>query len=422
MRILHTADWHLGHRLYDRERTDEHRAALAWLLATIEAEDIDLLIVAGDIFDVTNPSNQARELYYDFLGKLIKTGCAAAVIIGGNHDSPAMLDAPSGLLQSLQLHVVGAARTQVQREVIKIRVESAAAPEVLVAAVPYLRERDVRKGAFGESAEDRLVAIRAGISAHYQAAAEAALAMRDNPKTPILATGHLFASGAADAEDKKSHIYQADTHNIEAGEFPECFAYVALGHVHRAQSVGGRDHVRYSGSLIPLTFVEGQRPRSVRIVEVGKAGEPVTSRKLEVPFFRALHRVSGELDKIKQNLRNYAARHLADPPELRPWVEVKVKTDVRIPNLRQTLLDSMAEVTEDQQADHALELVRISTERLTPAPASAPEKERQLDELDPEDVFARLLVTEGADAALTKELLADFRDLRNWMTDENDAA
>jgi len=89
--ILHTADWHLGHRLYDRERTDEHRAALAWLLETIVAEKVDLLVVAGDIFDVTNPSNKARELYYDFLGKLLRTGCTAAVIIGGNHDSAAML-------------------------------------------------------------------------------------------------------------------------------------------------------------------------------------------------------------------------------------------------------------------------------------------------------------------------------------------
>lgn len=421
MRILHTADWHLGHRLYDRERTDEHRAALAWLLETIKAEKIDLLIVAGDVFDVTNPSNQGRELYYDFLGKLIKTDCAAAVIVGGNHDSASMLDAPSGLLQSLQLHVVGSARTRVQEEVIQIKVGDSDAPAVIVAAVPYLRERDVRKGSFGESSEERMNALRAGIRQHYLDVAEAALAARADPSVPLIATGHLFASGATDAEDKKSHIYQADTHNIEAGEFPDCFDYVALGHVHRAQSVGARAHVRYSGSLIPLTFVEGQRPRSVRLVEVGKAGEPVVSHKLEVPFGRSLHRVNGDLDKVKLDLRTIAIQHIADPPALTPWVEVKVKTDERIPNLRQALLDSIGEVTKDATKDLPLELVRISTERLTPAPASASTDDRQLDELDPEDVFSRLLDTEGANPEITKELIADFRALRDWMNDETTA-
>lgn len=421
MRILHTADWHLGHRLYDRERTEEHRAALAWLLETIKTEKVDLLIVAGDVFDVTNPSNQARELYYDFFGKLIKTDCAAAVIVGGNHDSAAMLDAPSGLLQSLQLHVVGSARPQVQEEVLKIRVGAGDAPAVIVAAVPYLRERDVRKGSFGESSEERMDALRKGIRDHYLAVAEAALACRQEESIPMVATGHLFASGATDAEDKKSHIYQADEHNIEAGQFPDCFDYVALGHVHRAQSVGERAHVRYSGSLIPLTFVEGQRPRSVRIIDLEKAGGTVSSHKLEVPYARSLHRVNGTLDKVQQALRTHATQHLANPPKLMPWVEVKVKTDERIPNLRQALLDSIAEVMEDGAKELPLELVRISTERLNPAPAAAQNDERQLDELDPEDVFTRLLDNNGTDPEKTKDLLTDFRSLRNWMTEETDA-
>lgn len=421
MTILHTADWHLGHRLYDRERTDEHRAALAWLLETIEKEKVDLLIVAGDVFDVTNPSNQARELYYDFLGKLIRTNCTAAVIIGGNHDSPAMLDAPSGLLQSLQLHVVGAARTQVQSEVIKIKAGPGEAPSVLVAAVPYLRERDVRKSSFGEQSEDRLAAIRNGIREHYRLVADAALAMREDHSVPIIATGHLFASGVTDAEDKKSHIYQADEHNIEAGQFPDCFDYVALGHVHRAQSVDDKAHIRYSGSLIPLTFVEGQRPRSVRLVELGKAGETVNSRKVEAPFARALHRIHGDLDRVKADLRTVSVATLAVPPELVPWIEVKVKSDERIPNLRQTLLECIREASPPDAKDLPVEVIRISTERLNPAPAAAPENTRQLDELDPEDVFSRLLVTEGATEDNSQELLADFRNLRNWMNDQPDA-
>lgn len=421
MTLLHTADWHLGHRLYDRDRTDEHRAALAWLLETIEEEKVDFVIVAGDVFDVTNPSNQARELYYDFLGKLSKTSCHGAVIIGGNHDSPTMLDAPRDLLRSLNLHVVGAARSQVQGEVVKLGGPQGKAPELIVAAVPYLRERDVRKSSFGESSDDRMAAIRNGIREHYRLAGEAALALREDPATPLVVTGHLFASGAEDAEDKASHIYQADQDNIEAGQFPDCFDYVALGHVHRAQSVDNKPHIRYSGSLIPLTFVEGQRPRSVRLVEIGIAGEPVTSRKIEVPYGRTLHRVHGDMEKVKADLRTYAALHIAAPPELTPWVEIRVLTDERIPNLRQTLVETLREATGADEKDLPLELVRISTERLNPAPASAPQTNRQLDDLDPEDVFTRLLTSEGTTPETTKELVADFRSLRNWMTDEKPA-
>ncbi|WP_273444533.1 exonuclease SbcCD subunit D C-terminal domain-containing protein [Neolewinella agarilytica] len=419
MRILHTADWHLGHRLYERDRTEEHRAALAWLLQTIEEERVDLLVIAGDIFDVTNPANQARELYYDFLGKLIKTRCEAAVIIGGNHDSATMLDAPRGLLQSLQLHVVGAARAQVQSEVLRIAMPGKDSPSVLVAAVPYLRERDLRKGQFGEKSEDRLTAMRAGIRQHYEEVAAAAEAMRQAGE-PIIATGHLFASGATDAEDKKSHIYQADEHNIDAGHFPDCFDYVALGHVHRAQSVGEKDHVRYSGSLIPLTFVEGQRPRSVRIVDLGKAGEKVSSHKLEVPYARNLHRVNGPLESILLDLQTLATRYLAEKPALQPWVEVKIQTDTRIPNLRRTLLDAVRAVSDAEGDRLPLEIVRISTERQSPVPqdCGTPQDTRQLNELDPEDVFTRLLATEGSDAETTTALLSDFRTLRNWMNDE----
>ncbi len=504
MRILHTADWHLGHRLYDRDRTPEHRAALAWLLDTIEEEQIDVLIVAGDVFDVTNPSNQARELYYEFLGQLAQTRCLAAVIVGGNHDSPAMLDAPREVLRSLNLHVVGAARTQVQEQVIKIAHPGGDGPGLIIAAVPYLRERDIRKAKFGETSAERLTGLQEGISGHYRAVAEAAIAQRQNPETPIIATGHLFAGGASDHPEKNSYIYQADEHNIEGGQFPEVFDYVALGHIHRAQRVGGQEHIRYCGSLVPLTFVEGQQVRSVRIVDIGKAGEPTSSRPLNVPYFRTLLRLNAELDEVKQALRTAAVAHQAQstlppsdtsstvlprsgspsdapgrsaaesgglPPSsttlprsgspsdapgrsaaesgvpcstalpsisgrsaaesgvsplprrgsgvevLPPWAEVRIKTDEHLPNLRQTLFDVLAEVTEASSSGPPVELLRISQERLTPAPASAPENKKQLDELDPEEVFTGIVTNEGYTPERATELLADFRNLQNWMND-----
>ncbi|MEM9259066.1 MAG: exonuclease subunit SbcD, partial [Bacteroidota bacterium] len=222
MKILHTSDWHLGHRLYDRDRTDEHRAALAWLLDTIEAEKVKVLIVAGDVFDTMNPSNTARNLYYSFLGELQRTGCQAAVIIGGNHDSPSLLDAPAELLSHLNLHVIGGTKNNITDQVIRLKVNKGAAAgaeigDLLIAAVPYLREKDLKYSIAGESPEGRKQRLRRAILQHYQDIAVAAAEKRTDPQTPVITTGHLFAAGSVDASDKQTHIYLADKNNIEAG-------------------------------------------------------------------------------------------------------------------------------------------------------------------------------------------------------------
>jgi len=447
LRILHTADWHLGHRLYERDRTDEHRAALTWLLNTIVAEKVDVLVVAGDIFDMTNPSNQARELYYDFLGRLAKTDCLGGVIVGGNHDSPTMLDAPRDLLRSLNLFVVGTARTQVQEEVFQIAGREPGDPGLIVAAVPYLRERDIRKAKFGETSQERLHDLQAGIRNHYRLVGEAAAALRTDPETPIVATGHLFAGGASDHAEKKSYIYQADEHNIEGGQFPKVFDYVALGHIHRAQIVGGQEHIRYCGSLIPLTFVEGQQVRSVRLVDVGGAGEPVSSRPVNVPFFRKLLRLNDTLKVVTESLRSEIVAYQNSAPEttiaaavrgesdtsstkespsfvytvneLTPWAEIRVKTDVPIPNLNQALEEIVREATDPGKRTPAVEFARRSQERPATAPAAAPENCPQLDELNPEDVFTGIIAKADYPPEIAEELLADFRHLRNWMNEEN---
>ncbi|MBB4079226.1 exonuclease SbcD [Lewinella aquimaris] len=416
MRILHTADWHLGHRLYNRDRTAEHRAALEWLLQTIERERVDLLIVAGDIFDITNPSNLAKELYYDFLARLKQTCCTSAVVVGGNHDSPSLLNAPRGLMRALQLHVVGAADTTAAERVVRIRCKE---EELIVAAVPYLRERDLRTARFGESLEDREQALRDGIRGHFEEIAAAALDLRSGKEVPILATGHLFAAGAADDEEKKSYIYQANENNIDAGHFPDCFDYVALGHIHRAQSVGGQKHIRYAGSLVPLTFVEGQAARSVRLVEVGRAGEPVVSRKLQAPSTRPLLRLRYEFDEVKRRLRE--AVHNYDPTLFTPWAEVRVLTDEPIPNLREKLMAVIKEAQADPGADPCIELIRISRERLTPHAAEdrRQDEQRQLDELDPADVFVQLCGRQNHGAAVDAALRRDFLELSNWVNDES---
>ena len=430
MRILHTADWHLGHRLYGQDRTEEHRILLRWLLRVVEEESVDVVIVSGDIFDVTNPSNQARNLYYRFLAGLTTSRAQAAVIVGGNHDSPGMLDAPGEILKSLNLHVVGRARARVQDQVVKIEVQGTGGrvEPLVVAAVPFLRERDVRTGRFGESADERLNAIREGIARHFKDIGAAAEAARTSAEIPIIATGHLFAGGADDLEDKRSTIYQADENNIEADLFPPCFDYVALGHIHRAQAVDERDHVRYAGSLVPLTFLEGQRARSVSIVDIDGPERTVTTRRLYAPYARQLYRMQGSLDEVRRQITSAVAELEATgagPAGLTPWVEVRVRSDERLPNLKATLLDCLAGCQtrpDAASADPPLRFLRISCERATPlAPASAPTPLKRLDELKPEEVFQRVCLSGGVEDAATAELIKDFRDLVSWYQEHQSA-
>jgi exonuclease SbcD len=430
LRILHTSDWHLGHRLYDRDRTAEHRAALAWLLEVIEEQKVELLVVAGDVFDTMNPSNTARGLYYNFLGELQKTSCKAAVIIGGNHDSPSLLDAPAELMRHLNLHVVGGAKSNLDDQVFLLEASKGAAAgakgesggAVLVAAVPYLRDRDLKYSIAGESPEDRKQRMRAAILTHYKEIGAAVEARRGDTQVPILATGHLFAAGSEDAEDKASHIYLADKNNIEAGQFPVSFDYVALGHIHQAQRVGGKENIRYSGSLVPLTFGEARQPQSVCVFDLSQAGQNVEVQKITVPRFRGLKSIRGTAEEVLSELKALTLVSKAlDVAKLAPWVEVRVETAHPLPLLREELQAVITAVEPTDESPRP-EILRTSLIRPETA-ASSPELiTRNLSELDPEDVFFQLChngeTTEKREGY--KDLLASFRELRNWMN-ENEA-
>ncbi|NQS72549.1 MAG: exonuclease subunit SbcD, partial [Desulfobulbaceae bacterium] len=142
MKILHTSDWHIGRALYGRKRYEEFKAFLDWLAETIQQNAINTLLVAGDVFDTSTPSNRAQELYYRFLCRVAASTCRHVVIVAGNHDSPSFLNAPKELLKALDVHVVGSAANP-EDEVLVLRNEQKA-PELIVCAVPYLRDRDIR--------------------------------------------------------------------------------------------------------------------------------------------------------------------------------------------------------------------------------------------------------------------------------------
>ncbi|MEX2589663.1 MAG: exonuclease subunit SbcD [Chitinophagales bacterium] len=318
MKILHTSDWHLGKRLYQKELQEDHHLFFNWLVDTIKAENTDVVLVSGDIFDLANPSSEARKLYYNALKKISATG-AQIVLTGGNHDSPAMLNAPRELLQALNITVVGELPENYSELIVPLGSETK--PQVAVAAIPFIRDNELRRLAPGQSYEEREKAVREGIQEIFKESLAALKAQFPNA-VPI-AMGHLFAHGAS-TSDSERDIQVGNLAGFEASAFPSDFQYIALGHIHKPQSAGA-EHILYSGSPIPLSFSE--KADQKRILSIVIENENSKIESIPVPRWRQLIRFSGSLEKIKSALANFK-----NSTQLPAFIEVEMQEKTRNPS------------------------------------------------------------------------------------------
>ncbi len=307
IKILHTSDWHIGRRLKNHDRLGEFRKFFEWLEILIINEKIDVLLVSGDIFDNTTPSAQAQDIYYSFISKIVKSNCRHVVIISGNHDSPALIDAPSELLKLLKIHVVGNAYNNPIDEVITLYDENGKA-EMIVCAVPYLRDRDVRilKGSQElQNIEEDLIN---GIEKHYAKVFEYAKALQQEKNIPIIAMGHLFVKGGkTQSDDGVRALYVGTAVEISNNIFPDYLTYVALGHLHTSQKAG-REEIRYSGSPLAMGFDEAGQNKTVSIVEIdGK--NLVNIKEVKVPIFQRLKKIEGDIEKIFEDLQILSSKN-----------------------------------------------------------------------------------------------------------------
>ncbi len=276
MKILHSSDWHLGSSLYGHKRYEEFEAFLIWLAQSLQKEQIDVLIIAGDIFDTSTPSNRAMGLYYQLLNMVTSIPGLQIIITAGNHDSPSLINAPQQLLKHLHIHVIGSIPENPENEILVIN-DYQGQPSLIVCAVPYLRDRDIRLSEPGESIEDKTRKLENGVQNHYQQVARIAKAKREElgGNIPIIATGHLFVSGGKTVEgDGVRELYVGNLARIRAENLCDGIDYLALGHLHVPQIVSGKDTMRYCGSPIALGFGDAGQQKQVVIVEFG-SGEPV---------------------------------------------------------------------------------------------------------------------------------------------------
>jgi exonuclease SbcD len=292
---LHTADWHIGKQLLKIDFSEDMNLFFDWLINCIEENKINVLLMSGDLFDQANPSQIAMKQYYYFLKQLLPLKCKI-ILTGGNHDSPHVINAPKELLEILDIKVVGGVPDTISELFLEIEVEN---QKVVVAAVPFLRDKDIRNVAPGESYDDKIELIRHGIASYFKGVNE--YYNTNHKGVPFIVMAHLFAQGATISESERE-IQIGNQAGVESAIFGEEPHYVALGHIHRPQMVG-KPHIRYSGSPIALSFSEKEDRKEVTILELEGSNFNISS--LTIPKFRKLISIKGTVDEVQKVISNY---------------------------------------------------------------------------------------------------------------------
>ena len=334
MKFIHTADWHLGNTMHDIDRTRETGAFLEWLKTEIATVGAEALVIAGDIFDVVNPSNVAKTQYYKFLASLLTTKCSNVVVIGGNHDSGTLLDAPAEILEALNIKVVGSINNRCIDDLV-VELKNGDGQAIgICCAVPFMRNLELEqfyKSYVGDRVGDEDGANDEDLLKHlYADVYRRAVELRGNRDIPIIATGHLYASNLSgrDSESVESGTAENVANaiddgvrevvgtlgNVDISTFPSELDYVALGHIHYTSMVAKNPKVRYSGSPFVMGFDEANCKRYVLAIDAGLGAAPIVE-KIEVPKTVRFEQFKGDIELLKRNLRNLETELLLNPME-----------------------------------------------------------------------------------------------------------
>ena len=398
MKILHTADWHIGKVLHKHSLATELGLFFDWMIGTIEEEDIDLLLVSGDIFDLANPTIKDKEQYYDIMLKLYHSGCKV-IITGGNHDSVGELNAPKEILSAINIQVVGGATQDISDELIPVKNQKGEV-ELVVAAVPFLRDRDLRSKDDTNKYDSRVEAIREGIKNHYAQLAQ--ISEEKYPNIPAFAMGHLYASGATGSESERE-IHVGNQASVKSSIFPQHFKYVALGHIHKPQMVDINPSIQYSGSPIALSFSEKEDEKKVLIIETTE-GKVAEIRDIFVPKHRELKKISGTLEEVEQMLRSYKPNH-----RLASFVELEVLES----EFSAMVLAKVEELVLSYNETESFKILKHKTifENKQLDTADLFTEGTSIEELKPIDVFRKRLDQEALDESSRKKVEEAFIEL-----------
>lgn len=409
MKILHTADWHIGQLFYEFDRTGGHQQFLDWLVGILKERNIDVLLIAGDIFDSANPSAASVRQFYRFLNKATSACPALQIVVtAGNHDSAARLETPKPLLESSNIYIIGIVEKDnegninYEQLIVPLRNTNGEVGGWCL-AVPFLRTGDYP--AMPEADNPYM----AGVARLYEEAYQHA-ALKKLPGQPIIAMGHLHAQQAEITDmDKQERLIMGGVECIGADSFPKDLSYVALGHIHKAQRIGGKEHIRYSGSPLPLSFSEVNYKHQVFVFELESTGIREQAI-IEVPLFVPLQKVPG----VHSNLQDVllALQQLPDHNNQQlpaPYLEVRVLADGPEPGLRHKV--------EQALTGKYVRLARIDVRYAGTANEVAglqAEATAQLQDLNPATVFQKAFLTKYN--AVPEELMNLFNQVAGEAT------
>ena len=396
MKVLITADWHLGKRLYQEDLSPDHRHFLRWLIDLIRAEKIDHLVVAGDVFDHANPTHEATRLYYEFLHQLIDTKCRA-VITAGNHDSPTFIEVPRDLLAALKIRVIGVFPGLDRIDDIIIPLEDTSGKvQAVLAAVPFLQDRYLRQVNEGDTQPEIREQLREGLARVFLALGNRTKELY--PELPRIATAHLFADKAKKG-DAERDIQIGMLDGVPKADIDH-FDYLGLGHIHSGMVIS-KDRIKYTGSPISLTFDESAYKHQVTVLDISNG--TITPSSIDVPQLRSLYRVKGDWEMVLAEARKIPDGK-PDNPDL-VEIEVMIKTPDRnvtqqLEGLRKELNSRNLTVTQE----------RIIIEKKAGDIIS--QTRQRAEDLDPVQVFSGMLEAESEDdrqamLRLFQELLAN---------------
>lgn len=342
IRILHTADWHLGQTFFGYDRTEEQEHFLSWLSSRLKENEIDVLIIAGDVFDVSNPSAASQRMFYHFLHKVTEENPSLQVVaVAGNHDSAARLEAPLPLLQKMRTEIKGIVPKvdgEIDYDSLLVELKNRnGETEAICMAVPFLRQGDY------PTVETEGNPYAEGVKELYSRLLERALAKKKK-EMAVVAIGHLQATGSEIADrDYSERTIIGGLECVSPAAFSGEISYTALGHIHKSQRVSGRENIRYAGSPLAMSFAEKNYHHGVVVVTIdGK--KPADIRKLEYsPLCKLMSLprtgTAASPDDILEELKNM---QLPEESNM-PYLEIKVLLMEPEPMLRQQIEEALAD-------------------------------------------------------------------------------
>ncbi len=394
MKILHTSDWHIGKKLYKKDLEEDHIYFFNNLIKYIKSENVNSLIISGDIFDIAYPSNSSLKLYYGFLMKLLETNCKNVFIIGGNHDSVSTLEAPKEILKILNINIIGGMPLRPEDLIFTVKYKNNG---VHICAVPYLRDSNIRKSVIRQTHTERKKALQTGIGEYYTTVADIVKKKKD--KFPVIVTGHLFMTGVSKSDSERD-IHVGNLDGIRLSNMPDIFDYWALGHIHRPQIINGKENIRYSGSPIPLSFSERNDKKQIIIITILE-NKISDIKPVEITPYRKLIKITGTYNEVIRKIGHYKSKSA-----------IKNRADILIieENYDPSIVIRFEEYSKTVKNIEILNYKIHFKDRIT-GTDDLFDKGLNLNELKVNDVFNKRLEKEGISQENKKELMLAFNEV-----------